>query len=315
MAVAERLEHRSRRPGPGGRIAVKGVETERAGSAEMSARKPTACRSRFSTPTSVRRNTPSLTATARKKPWPSFRPESTEGGIAFGPNARPGDVTSSLSAGAARHHGASGYLHAHDLEYVPRSGRSGARDVRQPGALRHRASEGAVRSFRRSRHRRLRSGEARGKGRGRYQGVDDGGDHSSGTYERLTSRIGSEGAERFRRRPRVRLAARSVRSGSSRRAPGLPSSSPRRVILGTISRSLKPEGFLRADAARGRAALAGLDPGEVMTPRSRVRDEWDPHRHDVTRPPLMPKFASSAPVPRYRVAEPARKTTRCAGMV
>jgi hypothetical protein len=55
------------------------------------------------------------------------------------------------------------------------------------------------------------------------------------------------------------------------------------------------------------AALAGLDQGEVVTiPPLQDGDDWI--RFDAARRALAPKFANSAPAPRYRAAESARKT-------
>ncbi len=54
------------------------------------------------------------------------------------------------------------------------------------------------------------------------------------------------------------------------------------------------------------AALVGLDQDEVVTiPPLQDGDDWT--RFDAARRALAPKFANSAPAPRYRVAEPARK--------
>jgi len=55
------------------------------------------------------------------------------------------------------------------------------------------------------------------------------------------------------------------------------------------------------------AALVGLDQGEVVTiPPLQDGDEWT--RFEASRRALAQKFGNSAPAPRYRVAEPARKT-------
>jgi short-subunit dehydrogenase len=55
------------------------------------------------------------------------------------------------------------------------------------------------------------------------------------------------------------------------------------------------------------AALAGLDQGEVVTaPPLQDGDDWS--RFDEARRALAPKFANSAPAPRYQVAEPTRQT-------
>jgi short-subunit dehydrogenase len=54
------------------------------------------------------------------------------------------------------------------------------------------------------------------------------------------------------------------------------------------------------------AALAGLDQGEVVTiPPLQDGDDWT--RFEAARRALAPKFANSAPAPRYRAAEPARR--------
>ena len=54
------------------------------------------------------------------------------------------------------------------------------------------------------------------------------------------------------------------------------------------------------------AALAGLDQGEVVTaPPLQDGEDWT--RFEAARRALAPKFANSAPAPRYRAAEPARR--------
>jgi uncharacterized protein len=54
------------------------------------------------------------------------------------------------------------------------------------------------------------------------------------------------------------------------------------------------------------AALVGLDQGEVVTiPPLQDGNDWT--RFEAARLVLAPKFANSAPAPRYRVAEPARR--------
>jgi uncharacterized protein len=54
------------------------------------------------------------------------------------------------------------------------------------------------------------------------------------------------------------------------------------------------------------AALAGLDQGEAVTiPPLQDGDDWA--RFEAARRALAPKFANSAPAPRYRAAEPARQ--------
>jgi uncharacterized protein len=55
------------------------------------------------------------------------------------------------------------------------------------------------------------------------------------------------------------------------------------------------------------AALAGLDEGEVVTiPPLQDGDDWT--RFDAARLALAPKFMNSAPAPRYRAAQPARRS-------
>ena len=54
------------------------------------------------------------------------------------------------------------------------------------------------------------------------------------------------------------------------------------------------------------AALAGLDQGEVVTiPPRQDGDDWT--RFEAARLALAPKFANSAPAPRYRAVIPARQ--------
>jgi uncharacterized protein len=54
------------------------------------------------------------------------------------------------------------------------------------------------------------------------------------------------------------------------------------------------------------AALAGLDQGEMVTiPPLQDGDDWT--RFQAARLALAPKFSNSAPAPRYRAAEPARR--------
>jgi uncharacterized protein len=54
------------------------------------------------------------------------------------------------------------------------------------------------------------------------------------------------------------------------------------------------------------AALAGLDQGEVVTiPPLQDGEDWT--RFEAARRALAPKFGNSAPAPRYRAAEPARR--------
>ena len=55
------------------------------------------------------------------------------------------------------------------------------------------------------------------------------------------------------------------------------------------------------------AALVGLDQGEVVTaPPLQDGDDWT--RFDAARRALGAEVANSAPAPRYRVAEPTRRT-------
>jgi short-subunit dehydrogenase len=55
------------------------------------------------------------------------------------------------------------------------------------------------------------------------------------------------------------------------------------------------------------AALAGLDQGEAVTiPPLQDGDDWI--RFEAARRALAPKLANSTPAPRYRAAEPARKS-------
>jgi uncharacterized protein len=55
------------------------------------------------------------------------------------------------------------------------------------------------------------------------------------------------------------------------------------------------------------AALAGFDEGEVVTiPPLQDGDDWT--RFDAARLALAPKFMNSAPAPRYRAAQPARRS-------
>jgi short-subunit dehydrogenase len=55
------------------------------------------------------------------------------------------------------------------------------------------------------------------------------------------------------------------------------------------------------------AALAGFDEGEVVTiPPLQDGDDWT--RFEAARLALAPKFMNSAPAPRYRAAQPVRRT-------
>ena len=68
-----------------------------------------------------------------------------------------------------------------------------------------------------------------------------------------------------------------------------------------------PAGTVMATEDMVDAALAGLDQGEAVTiPPLQDGDDWI--RFEAARRALAPKFANSAPAPRYRAAEPARKS-------
>jgi uncharacterized protein len=67
-----------------------------------------------------------------------------------------------------------------------------------------------------------------------------------------------------------------------------------------------PSGTVMSTEDMVDAALAGLDQGEVVTtPPLQDADDWT--RFEAARRALAPKFANSAPAPRYRAAEPARR--------
>ena len=75
---------------------------------------------------------------------------------------------------------------------------------------------------------------------------------------------------------------------------------------GGFHHSKLPAGTVMSTEDMVDAALVGLDRGEVVTiPPLQDGDEWT--RFDAARLALAPKFGNSAPAPRYRTAEPARK--------
>jgi short-subunit dehydrogenase len=75
---------------------------------------------------------------------------------------------------------------------------------------------------------------------------------------------------------------------------------------GGFHHSKLPAGTVMSTEDMVDAALVGLDQGEVVTiPPLQDGDDWT--RFDAARLALAPKFGNSAPGPRYRVAEPARK--------
>jgi hypothetical protein len=74
-----------------------------------------------------------------------------------------------------------------------------------------------------------------------------------------------------------------------------------------LHHSKLPAGTVMSTEDMVDAALAGLDQGEVVTiPPLQDGEDWI--RFDAARRALAPKFANSAPAPRYRAAESARKT-------
>ncbi len=76
---------------------------------------------------------------------------------------------------------------------------------------------------------------------------------------------------------------------------------------GGFHHSKLPAGTVMSTEDMVDAALAGLDQGEVVTiPPLQDGEDWT--RFDAARRALAPKFGNSAPAPRYRIAEPARKT-------
>ncbi len=75
---------------------------------------------------------------------------------------------------------------------------------------------------------------------------------------------------------------------------------------GGLHHSKLPAGTVMSTEDMVDAALVGLDQGEVVTiPPLQDGDDWT--RFNAARLALAPKFANSAPAPRYRAAEPARK--------
>jgi uncharacterized protein len=75
---------------------------------------------------------------------------------------------------------------------------------------------------------------------------------------------------------------------------------------GGFHHSKLPAGTVMSTEDMVDAALAGLDQGEVVTiPPLQDGDDWA--RFDAARRALAPKFGNSAPAPRYRAAEPARR--------
>jgi uncharacterized protein len=75
---------------------------------------------------------------------------------------------------------------------------------------------------------------------------------------------------------------------------------------GGFHHSKLPTGTVMSTEDMVDAALVGLDQGEVVTiPPLQDGDDWT--RFDAARLALAPKFGNSAPAPRYRIAEPARK--------
>jgi short-subunit dehydrogenase len=75
---------------------------------------------------------------------------------------------------------------------------------------------------------------------------------------------------------------------------------------GGFHHSKLPPGTVMSTEDMVDAALVGLDQGEVVTiPPLQDGDEWT--RFEAARRELAQKFGNSAPAPRYRTAEPARK--------
>ncbi len=75
---------------------------------------------------------------------------------------------------------------------------------------------------------------------------------------------------------------------------------------GGLHHSKLPAGTVMSTEDMVDAALAGLDQGEVVTiPPLQDADDWN--RFEAARRALAPKFANSAPAPRYRAAEPVRQ--------
>jgi uncharacterized protein len=76
---------------------------------------------------------------------------------------------------------------------------------------------------------------------------------------------------------------------------------------GGFHHSKLPAGTVMSTEDMVDAALAGLDQGEAVTiPSLQDGDDWI--RFEASRRALAPKFGNSAPAPRYRVVEPARKS-------
>ena len=75
---------------------------------------------------------------------------------------------------------------------------------------------------------------------------------------------------------------------------------------GGFHHSKLPAGTVMSTEDMVDAALAGLDQGEVVTiPSLQDGDDWT--RFEAARRALAPKFGNSAPAPRCRVGEPARR--------
>ncbi len=73
-----------------------------------------------------------------------------------------------------------------------------------------------------------------------------------------------------------------------------------------LHHSKLPAGTVMSTEDMVDAALAGLDQGEVVTiPPLQDGDDWT--RFDAARLALAPKLTNSAPAPRYRAAQPARR--------
>ncbi len=73
-----------------------------------------------------------------------------------------------------------------------------------------------------------------------------------------------------------------------------------------LHHSKLPAGTVMSTEDMVDAALAGLDQGEVVTiPPLQDGDDWT--RFNAARLALAPKLANSAPAPRYRAAQPARR--------
>ena len=75
---------------------------------------------------------------------------------------------------------------------------------------------------------------------------------------------------------------------------------------GGLHHSKLPAGTVMSTEDMVDAALVGLDQGEVVTiPPLQDEDDWT--RFEAARLALAPKFANSAPAPRYRLAERVRR--------